>query len=134
MASKNGRSQQSNPDDQILRLKSWMEQAHENSYPKPTDEEMSCCPQLIAFLAPEVVNDPDHKGEHKPKRVLREPMFMLTFDRGAGQYKWVITDRICRIQVGGQVPVLVRFSEAVEAQLAEKKVWVKELEPTRRKE
>ena len=134
MASKPKNGQPSNPDEQILRLKEWMHIAHANSYPAPSQEEQESCPQLIAFLAPEVVNDPDHKGEHKPKRVLREPMLMVTFDRSSRAYKWVITDRICRVQVGGQFSSLLGFSNEIEAQLREKKCWVKELEPTRRKE
>jgi hypothetical protein len=134
MASKRERSGQPSDPDQIQRLHEWMKLAHENSYPKPTDREEAECPQLIAFLAPQVVGDPDHKGEGKPKRVLREPMLMVTFDRAFQMYKWAITDKICRIQVGGHFPELVGFSAEIERQLAEKKCWVKELEPTRRKE
>lgn len=134
MASKRSNGQPSNPDEQVLKLKEWMETAHNNSYPAPSEEEQNTCPQLIAFLAPEVVGDPDHKGEGKPRRVHREPMLMVTFDRGARAWKWVITDRICRVQVGGQFSSLVGFSGEIEAQLREKKCWVKELEPTRRKD
>jgi hypothetical protein len=111
-----------------------MEQAHENSCPRPSAEELENCPELIAWLAPEVVDDPDHKGTQKPRRVLREPMLMVTFDRGAGQYKFTITDRVCRTQVGGNFSSLMSFSSEIERLLRERKVWVKELEPTRRKE
>lgn len=134
MASKSKPNGQPSDPDQILVLREWMEKAHENSYPIPSEEERTGCPQLIAWLAPQVVNDPDHKGEQKPKRVLREPMFMVTFDRSAGRYKWAITDKVCRVQVGGWFDSLLGFSSEIERQLVEKKVWVKELEPTRRKE
>ena len=134
MASKITKNGKPASEEQILRLKEFMEKAHENSYPRPTEEEQSTCPNLIAFLAPEVVNDPDHRGEHKPKRVLREPMAMVTFDRGAGRYKWVITDKICRVQIGGWFASLVGFSSEIERQIAAKECWIKELEPTRRKE
>lgn len=134
MASNRKNGQPSNPDEQILVLRDWMKTAHANSYPQPTDEEKTSCPNLIAFLAPEVIGDPDHRGEHKPKKVVREPMLMVTWDTAAGRWKWVITDKVCRVQVGGWFDTLTGFSAQIEAQLSEKKCWVKELERTRRKE
>jgi len=110
-----------------------MELAREHGNPEPTDEEKSKVPQLLAFLSPELIDDPDHRGDHRAKRVLREPMLMVTWDRSAGRWKWSVSDKVCRVQVGGYFDGLIAFSDQIEAQLAEKKCWVKELEPTRRK-
>jgi hypothetical protein len=134
MASKPTKNGKASAEEQVLRLKQWMETAHLNSYPKPTAEEEEQCPELIAWLAPEVIDDPDHRGSQKPRRVMREPMLMVTFDRSSGSYKFVITDKVCRTQVGGNFSSLLSFSNEIERLLREKKVWVKELEPTRRKE
>lgn len=134
MASRSTRNgQQSNPD-QVKVMREWIDLAREHGNPEPSAEEREKVPQTLAFLAPEVIPDPDHRGESKAKKVLREPLLMISWDRAAGRWKWAISDKVCRVQVGGHFDTLIAFSEQIERQLAEKKVFVKELDPTRRKD
>jgi len=134
MAHHNGKRNGKASSEQIDRLRDWMELARLHGNPEPTEEEREKVPQTLAFLAPELIDDPDYKGLGSARKVLREPMLMVTWDRAAGRWKWSITDRVCRVQVSGFFDSLVAFSERIEQQLMEKNVMVKELDPTRRRE
>lgn len=121
--------QPSNPD-QLTLLKLLKETAAENSVPVPSEEELRAYPNLLWLLAPMALDDPKHVGEGKPRRVLREPLFMLSWDRGAGRYKWAVMDKVLKISTYGLLDGLLDPFAAVEKQLAEKTAFVKETEVT----
>lgn len=86
-------------------------------FPTFTDEERKKCPHLYEMLSPSLVNDPNHRGKGDPKKVLREPLLMISWDRLNGAWKWAVSDKILNIGGGGTLGTLIDVAGQIEAQL-----------------
>lgn len=117
---------------QIDAIKEALLQASENSVPIPSSEELEKLPQLLWFLSPALVDDPKHRGSQKPPKVLREPLLLVSWDRGAGRWKWAISDKTLNLSMDAHVDNLLSLGEQIEAAIVAKKVRIKNVDPTRR--
>jgi len=106
-------------------LASAVVRAEAGCFPTFTEEEQARCPTLHSLLAPQLVNDPNHKGKGDPKKVLREPLLMISWDRAGGAWKWAIGDKLMNLAWDGPLPSLVGIAESVEIALAEGRYRVK---------
>lgn len=93
--------------------------AEQGCFPTFTDEERERCPTLHSVLSPQLINDPNHKGKGDPKKVLREPLLMISWDRATGSWKWAIGDKMLNTSWAGPLPTIVGIAEQIELCLTE---------------
>lgn len=108
-----------NPPDLPETLAAALLRAREGTFPTPTQEEETQLPNLFQLLCPMMVNDPSHRGKGDPRKVLREPLLMISWDRLAATWKLALGDKV--LNISGSVPVrglLTALSDA-ERHLAE---------------
>lgn len=103
-----------NPSDLPEILAADVLRAETGCFPPLLDKEAELCPKLHSILAPMMVNDPNHRGKGDPRKVLREPLLMISWDRAAGLWKWSLTDKVLNVGWDGPLPSLVGIAEAVE--------------------
>jgi hypothetical protein len=122
-------SRPSNPDQEKALLDA-RERAIRNSCPLPSPTEVKNYPQLLWLISPSYVGDPKHNGDGEARLVLREPLFMLSWDRGAGRWKWAVSDKTWGISTGGLVESLDDLLLQIEQQIVRGEVSIKELDAT----
>lgn len=86
--------------------------------------------KAMELLSPSEI--PHEDGQGKVKRIWREPMLMVFWDRSSGAWRWTITDKAIGVAVRGTVSDLVALVEVIAAQIAEGKVEVRAVEAKRR--
>jgi hypothetical protein len=87
----------SNPPDLVEILAQAVLRAEEGSFPTATEEEAQAIPHLFQVLTPMMVTDPRHKGKGEPKKVLREPLLMVSWDRLTSAWKVGIADKVLNL-------------------------------------
>lgn len=127
---KPGSAAAANPDDLPEILASSVVRAESGCFPPLLDKEEETCPKLFSLMAPMLVNDPTFKGKGDPRKVLREPLLMVSWDRASGLWKWSLTDKVLNTSWDGPLPSLVGIAEAVEACLTEGRYRVKKKKVT----
>jgi hypothetical protein len=80
-----------------------IEHAKKLIVPYPQGDEEIKLPNLFRWLTPMLVPDPKWNGQGKQKRVLREPLLLLSFDRRAGSWKVTLSDST--LNLGGSCVV-----------------------------
>jgi hypothetical protein len=90
-----------------------------SSFPKPSEQEQELLPNLLELLSPTFLADPRWKGQGEPKRVLREPLLMLSWDRMGGAWKVAYGDRVYELSGAVLVPSLVTCLVDAERLLSE---------------
>jgi hypothetical protein len=123
-------SQPSNPDAEKA-FKLAQEQALENAFPRPTDEERKRFPNLLWMVSPMLVPDPKFKGQGESPKVLREPLLMVSWDRTAGRWKWSLSDKTLNLSISGHLDSLDAIGEQIELSVASKRVGARMLDTTR---
>lgn len=104
-----------NPNDLPEVLANDVLRAETGCFPPLLDKEQESCPKLWTLLAPSLVKDPNYQGKGEPRKVLREPLLMISWDRAAGLWKWSLGDKVLNVAWDGPLPSLVGIAEAVEA-------------------
>jgi len=122
---KNGSAAAPNPSDLPEALAADVLRAASGCFPPLLDKEQELCPKLHSILGPMMVNDPAQAGKENPRKVLREPLLMVSWDRAGGLWKWSLTDKVLNLAWDGPLPSLVGIAEAVEACLVEGRYRVK---------
>jgi len=130
MARKKGEAVASVDPDLPEFLAQSLVRAEEGCFPTFTDEERKICPILHSLLSPQLINDPKHKGQGDPRKVLREPLLMISWDRAGGAWKWAITDKLLNTNWLGTLPTLVGLEASVELCLVERRYTVKKKKVT----
>jgi hypothetical protein len=105
-----------NPPDLPETLAAAVLRAYEGTFPTPTEEEAQTIPHLFELLTPMMVRDPSHKGKGEPRKVLREPLLMLSWDRLQATWKLAIGDKV--LNLSGQVPVRGLLTALADAEAA----------------
>lgn len=122
---KNGEKPSAPPDLKTVLIRA-REKAVQGSCPEPTAGDQEACPNLLAFLEPEVIRKIDWKGQGEAPRVLREPMIMLSWDRMAGRWKWGLSDKALNLSGLAYADTLSSAIADLESALAGDKVAWKE--------
>jgi len=111
-------------------LKLVKNQADENSVPIPSAEESASLAKLLELITPLVVSVPVKGSVDKTVRNLREPLLMISWDRGCGAWKWAVNDRVLKYTIYGHLHSLVGLAEGIEACLVSGKFAAKSTETT----
>lgn len=80
-----------------------VQRAQAGTFPSPTTEEEAQLPNLFQLLTPMMVNDINHRGKGDPRKILREPLLMISWDRLNATWKLAIGDKV--LNLSGSVPV-----------------------------
>lgn len=92
-------------------------QARDNYSPPQDDADRAGLPLLFDLISPRLVPDPHHNGPHEPRKVLREPLLMVSWDRGQGRWKWAISDKMLNFSLTGSTERLSGLLESIESQV-----------------
>jgi len=122
------RKQTSEAPELPANLSSIVERAEANSKPEPTEEASKVYPHLWETLSPMRVAEPKAASEGRTKMVLREPLLMVSWDRGNGCFKWVVTDKVLKFSLSGVLTDLTALASEIEEQIVSGKAAYKSLE------
>lgn len=116
MATKRHNRQDSptNPPDLPEPLARAMQRALDGTFPTATEEELKVIPVLYQMLSPRLVSDPNHNGRQEPRKLLREPLLMVSWDRLASAWKVGITDKT--LDLTGAEPVRSLLTALADAE------------------
>jgi hypothetical protein len=103
MSKKNGQ-----PEQTLIpgTLQGLIAQASKQITPKLSQGDKERLPALWECLLPFKTDDPKHKGEGKPKQVWVEPLLMVSWDRGLGQWKVAISHKTFSLTTSTVCPEL----------------------------
>lgn len=105
-------------------------QAEENFGPIPGGAELEKCPKLLELISPGLVEVVIKGTDGKKRRELREPLLMVSWDRGAGRWKWAVNDRTLKYTVYGWLETFMGLAEGIEECLQTGKYQAKDNEKT----
>lgn len=93
-------------------------EAGSGTFPTFSDAEMEKLPFLVDLLRPMLVDNPRHKGSGEARKVLREPIGMLSWDRNFGCWKFALGDKVLDFSGFVHVKSLLDLLTEVESQIA----------------
>lgn len=109
-------------------LRAIRNQAEENFGPIPSSNEQEALKSLLELLSPQLVTVVIKGTDGKTQKQLREPLLMVSWDRGAGRWKWAVNDRTLKYTVYGHLESLLGLAEGIEQALREGKYQAKDTE------
>ena len=107
-------------------VKQLVAKAQEQAHPLESKADETDLPLLRSLLMPVRIDDPNHGGEGRPKQVWREPLLMISFDRGMGRFKVAVGDRLFKLTTSAWAEDLSGSLAALELALEQSTALVRE--------